>query len=321
MPSSFFPPRRTIACCAVFLFFSCSLLLFCSAHTHAQQRYDAYREEVQKLFQQGKALAAKRDYKRSLVKLKAAFRLLRDMEAEARTDEQTAKIKNSRISFLYFIGRVHELDGNLREAVEHYSQCIQQDANSKAAQAAQRALHALTPRIQATLRVESIPPRASLQITDPRGNTYTRQTPTVFQLLPGKHTITLQKKGFLPEKRTVDLDLNTDQRLSIRLLRDIQKRTPPTQPPPKNNTWGIVGWVGIGIGAVAVITATSLLVVVNNQVTSIEQKLGQPGVSTLQLHNDLSTAQSMEIGAIASFGVAAAALGLGITGLILANQK
>jgi len=314
MPCCFFQIFRSIALSAI--------LLLPIGTLRAQQRYDAYREEVQKLFQQGKELAAKRDYKRSLVKLKAAFRLLRDMEAEARTDEQTAKIKKSRISFLYFIGRVYELDDNLRDAVEYYSRCIQQDPNSTAAQAAQRALHALTPRVQATLRIESIPSRVSLQLTDPRGNTYTRQTPTTFQLLPGKHEITLQKKGFTPEKRTIDLDPNADQRVSIRLLPLLKKTTPPTQPPPPTrNAWGIVGWVGIGIGAAAVITATSLLVVVNGQVTSIEQKLGQPGVSTLQLHNDLSTAQSMEIGAIASFGVAAAALGLGITGLILASQK
>ncbi|MCB9639977.1 MAG: PEGA domain-containing protein [Myxococcales bacterium] len=308
--------------CCVFL--TCVLLgSIWTFPAHAQQRYEAYRKEVRELFQQGRQLATQRAYKRSLVKLKAAFNLLREMEREAKTPEQLARIKKSRVSFLFFLGRVQELDENLLEAVQYYKLCIKQDPESKAARAAIKALLALKPRVQGSLHITSTPPQASVKITDSSGKTYKRRTPFRLSLLPGPHTLLLRKKGYLPEKRKILIDIQEKKKISIRLLRDI-KDPPPRRiverPKPKSNPWPVVAWVGVGIAAAAVITGTALLVVVNGQVTSIEQKLGQPSASTIQIHNDYAAAQSMEIGSIAAFGVGAAALGLGITGFVMAAQ-
>jgi hypothetical protein len=291
----------------------------------AQQRYEAYRREVKELYQQGGQLFSQKAYKRALVKLKAAYSLLKEMESEAQTPKQKKSVKENRIRFLYFLGQTYEADGNLSEAVVYYIRCIREAPKSKAAQVTTRSLRRLMPRIQVTLSIETTPSSSRIRLFDPLGEEITNQSPATFRLLPGSIRFTIEQEGYLPQSHEMTLKLKEDK--NLRFVLQPKKRIaaitskPPSPQPPSAGILPILGWASTGLGIAGVLVGGILLVVVDRRVSSIEEKLGKAEFDSVQIHRETANAQAMEIGAFSSLGLGAILLGLGVTALVLSSQK
>lgn len=170
----------------------------------AQDR-EAYERELRTLYAEGKTFAEKQEYKQALIKFKAALGLFDQMKAVSKDDAEKKALFQRRKMLLYTIGRTYQYDKQWSNAYKYYRDCLKEDPDVKVKQLIQQHLQTIQPEITGDIEIESTPSPATVQLRDEWGQIITGQTPFKRKVPAGTYAITLQKDGYTPVLKSIQI--------------------------------------------------------------------------------------------------------------------
>ncbi len=187
-----------------FLLLFCALLSWMPQTVFAQDR-EAYERELRTLYAEGKTFAEKQEYKQALIKFKAALGLFDQMKVVSKDDVEKKALFQRRKMLLYTIGRTYQYDKQWSNAYKYYRDCLKEDPDAKVKQLIQQHLQTIQPHTTGEIEIESAPSQATVQLRDEWGQIITGQTPFKRKVPAGAYALTLQKDGYTPVIKTIQL--------------------------------------------------------------------------------------------------------------------
>ncbi len=167
------------------------------------QDVTTYKQEIRRLYKQGKQLTKNRQYKRALLKFKAALALLNQSIKTGPASKQRQALQKSRLGFLYIIGRTYHYDGRAALAYAHYLECLRGKPSDTIARLAKKHMVSLLSKVQASVTIRSKPSKARLLLRDSLGQTYKGVTPFQMLLPPDSYQLVLQLVQYQDVKTTI----------------------------------------------------------------------------------------------------------------------
>ena len=160
-------------------------------------RADGAREEAARRFEEGTRLYTAGSYRAAIDEFEAANAI----------EPAPANLFN--------IARCYEKLAELRTALQHYERYLE-DPNAPDRALVERRVAELRA-LPVELFVATAPAGARLWV-DGRGDPETERTPSVVRLRPGRHLVRVERDGYRPAERSVDLRSLTPGRLHFDLL-------------------------------------------------------------------------------------------------------
>lgn len=178
-----------------------------------------------------------------------------------------------------------------------------------------------TDAFGSTLEVNSDPPGAQIFVD----GELMGQSPASLQLSSGQHNVELRKKGHSPSRKAVSIVNGVKESLDFSLPRILvaPKRDPRLDQAGSNaisaSGWG---WLGVGTGALGLVTGTTLLVLHDRPFTfRCDEHPEDPTLSDVDADGDCRFRYDTQGGGIISMAVGGALLVAGVTVLAIHAKR
>ncbi len=303
----------TLVLAAVVLFLS-------NINTSKAGELELYWQEVKKLYREGKELVGQKAYKQALVKFNLAADLLKKIHSKSKSTAEKSKAKQKLAGLYYIIGRTYEFTSDWMKSYKHYKQSLKLSPPKKVADLVKKRLAAVRKKLLAQVRVVTKPEGARVEIRDTEGNKFSKTTPAKFEVISGKINISITKKGYHPIEDTYNLERGERAKLAYRLTKvekkkplkavikkvETKKLKPPTGTgavsPPSKGAGGLekklvtkgsypLFFSGLGVGVAATAAGVVMLIIGNNQLTTVDKAIKEPSTFWTNRCKNLNTDQ------------------------------